>query len=225
VRLYSRPGNDFTRRFPLIAEALTSLRSRSCIIDGEAVACDDKGLASFERIRYRQHDGDVFLYAFDLIELNGDDLRRDPLEVRKATLASILAKARSGIRFNEHIEGDGPTVFAHACKMGLEGIVSKAARLTLPFWKIDGLAQVQEPGGSGCEARRGRGLGQMTRTHSLPRERWGDARRPRRAYNARRRISLGEAPNSRQMRSLPQGPRGEELGSRFSRILVPGLFT
>jgi bifunctional non-homologous end joining protein LigD len=48
-----------------------------------------------------------------------------PLEVRKATLASIVAKARAGIRFNEHIEADGPTVFAHACKMGLEGIVSK----------------------------------------------------------------------------------------------------
>jgi hypothetical protein len=60
----------------------------------------------------------VFLYAFDLIELNGDDLRRDPLEVRKATLASILAKARPGIRLNEHIEGDGSTVFAHACKLG-----------------------------------------------------------------------------------------------------------
>ena len=125
VRLYSRPGNDMTRRFPLIAEALTGLRSRSCIIDGEAVACDDNGLASFERIRYRQHDGEVFLYAFDLIELNGDDLRRDPLQVRKATLASTLAKARHGIRFNDHIESDGPTVFAHACKMGLEGIVSK----------------------------------------------------------------------------------------------------
>ena len=125
VRLYSRPGNDMTRRFPLIVETLARLRSRSCIIDGEAVACDDNGLASFERIRYRQHDGDVFLYAFDLIELNGDDLRRDPLQVRKATLASIVAKARPGVRFNEHLEGDGPTVFAHACKMGLEGIVSK----------------------------------------------------------------------------------------------------
>ena len=82
VRLYSRPGNDLTRRFPLIAEALTGLRSQSCIIDGEAVACDDNGLASFERIRYRRHDASVFLYAFDLLELNGDDLRRDPLEVR-----------------------------------------------------------------------------------------------------------------------------------------------
>ena len=67
----------------------------------------------------------MFLYAFDLIELDGDDLQRDPLEVRKATLASVLTKAGPGIRFNEHIEGDGPTVFAHACKLGLEGIVSK----------------------------------------------------------------------------------------------------
>jgi bifunctional non-homologous end joining protein LigD len=125
VRLYSRPGNDLTRRFPLIVETLVRLRSRSCIIDGEAVACDDNGVASFNLIRYRRHDDSTFLYAFDLIELNGDDLRHDPLEVRKATLASILAKARLGIRFTEHMEGDGPTVFAHACKMGLEGIVSK----------------------------------------------------------------------------------------------------
>jgi len=76
-------------------------------------------------IRYRRHDDSTFLYAFDLIELNGDDLRRDPLEVRKATLASVVTKGGPGIRFNAHIEGDGPTVFAHACKLGLEGIVSK----------------------------------------------------------------------------------------------------
>jgi bifunctional non-homologous end joining protein LigD len=87
VRLYSRPGNDLTYRFPLIVESLARLRSRwSCIIDGEAVACDDDGMPSFNRIRYRRHDASVFLYAFDLIELNGDDLRRDPLEVRKAAL-------------------------------------------------------------------------------------------------------------------------------------------
>lgn len=68
----------------------------------------------------------MFLYAFDLIELNGDDLRRDPLVVRKATLASVLAKAAVGIRFNEHMEfDDGEVVFYHACKLGLEGIVSK----------------------------------------------------------------------------------------------------
>jgi bifunctional non-homologous end joining protein LigD len=124
-RAYSRPGNDLTYRFPLIVETLARLRSRSCIIDGEAVACDDNGVTSFDRVRYRHHDESVFLYAFDLIELNGDDLRRDPLEVRKGTLEITLAKAGIGIRFNEHIEGDGETVFRHACKLGLEGIISK----------------------------------------------------------------------------------------------------
>jgi bifunctional non-homologous end joining protein LigD len=93
VRLYSRPGNDLTYRFPPIVETLARLHSRSCIIDGEAVCCDDNGVPSFDRLWYRRHDGSVFLYAFDLIELDGEDLRRDALEVRKATLASVLARA------------------------------------------------------------------------------------------------------------------------------------
>ena len=67
VRLYSRPGNDLTSRFVLIVEAMARLRSRSCILDGEAVCCGDDGVPSFDRIRYRKHDADVFLYAFDLI--------------------------------------------------------------------------------------------------------------------------------------------------------------
>ena len=89
MRLYSRPGNDLTHRFPLIVETLGRLRSRSCIIDGEAVACDDNGVASFDLVRHQRANESIFLYAFDLIELNGDDLRRDPLEVRKATLAAM----------------------------------------------------------------------------------------------------------------------------------------
>jgi bifunctional non-homologous end joining protein LigD len=89
------------------------------------VACDDNGVASFDLVRHQRANASTFLYAFDLIELNSDDLRRDSLEVRKATLRSMLAKAGLGLRFNEHIEGDGPTVFAHACKLGLEGIVFK----------------------------------------------------------------------------------------------------
>src|ERR1700738_1069449 len=125
VRLYSRPGNDLTHRFPLIVETLARLRARSCILDGEAVACGPDGIASFDRIRYRRHDADVFMWAFALIELNGDDVRRDPLNVRKATLASVLARAAPGLRFNEHLDEDGPLVFEHACKLGLEGIVSK----------------------------------------------------------------------------------------------------
>jgi bifunctional non-homologous end joining protein LigD len=126
VKLYSRPGNDLTYRFPLIVDALAALRTRSCILDGEAVACGADGVPSFDRIRYRRHDASVSLYAFDLIELNGDDLRREPLEVRKATLASVLSKAAAGLRLNAHLEhDDGDVVFRHACKMGLEGIVSK----------------------------------------------------------------------------------------------------
>jgi len=76
-----------------------------------------------DRVRLYSRPGNDMTRRFPLI---AEALtRRDPLQVRKATLASIVAKARRGIRFNEHIEGDGPTVFAHACKMGLEGIVSK----------------------------------------------------------------------------------------------------
>jgi bifunctional non-homologous end joining protein LigD len=110
VRLYRRPGKDLTYRFPLIVESLARLRSRSCIIDVEAVACDEGGASSFERIHYRRHDSSVFPYAFDLLELNGDDLRRETLEVRKATLATVLARVGHGIWFNDHIEGDGQTV-------------------------------------------------------------------------------------------------------------------
>jgi bifunctional non-homologous end joining protein LigD len=61
VTLYSRPGNDLTDRFSLIVEALAGLRSRSCIIDGEAVACDERGIATFDLIRYRRNDSCVFL--------------------------------------------------------------------------------------------------------------------------------------------------------------------
>src|SRR5436190_845692 len=97
VRLYSRPGNDLTYRFPVVVEALARLRSQSCIIDGEAVACGEDGIADFERTRYRHQDDSVFLYAFDLIELDGDDLRHVPLTVRKAMLAKVVAGAAPGL--------------------------------------------------------------------------------------------------------------------------------
>jgi bifunctional non-homologous end joining protein LigD len=80
---------------------------------------------NFDRLRYFHHDDSVLLCAFDLLELDGDDLRREPLVTRKATLASLLCRASPGILLNEPFEHDGPAVFAHACKLGLEGIVSK----------------------------------------------------------------------------------------------------
>jgi ATP-dependent DNA ligase len=174
VKLYSRPGNDLTDRFPLIVDALAQLRSRSCIIDGEAVACGDDGIASFDRIRYRRHDRSVFLYAFDLIEFDGDDLRREPLAVRKATLASLLMRAAPGLRLNEHMdEANGPLVFAHACKLGLEGIVSKRRNSPYrsgrsPDWiKSKNPAspavrrETEEPCGAGSAAGDRRRLGAM----------------------------------------------------------------
>jgi bifunctional non-homologous end joining protein LigD len=121
------PLQRCNRRLDLL-DLISRGRWRGCArapASSTARCCGDDGVPSFDRIRYRRNDGAVFLYAFDLIELNGDDLRREPLEVRKATLASVLAKTAPGLRLNEHIEADGPTVFAHACKMGLEGIVSK----------------------------------------------------------------------------------------------------
>jgi bifunctional non-homologous end joining protein LigD len=125
IRLLTRNGHDWSARFPLILEAAHELRVRSCLIDGEAVACDEHGLAVFELLR-RKHDARAaFLYAFDLLELDGVDLRREPIEIRKATLASLLRGTQAGLRLNEHFVHSGEVVFRHACRMGLEGIVSK----------------------------------------------------------------------------------------------------
>src|SRR5262245_31087059 len=151
VRLYSRPGNDLTDRFSMIVAALAGLRVRSVIIDGEAVCCGDDGVPSFDRIRYRRHDASVFLYAFDLIELDGIDLRREPLDTRKTTLASLLKRAAPGLRLNAHIEADGPIVFAHACKMGLEGIVSKRKASTYRSGRSPDWITSKNPA---CEAMR-----------------------------------------------------------------------
>jgi ATP-dependent DNA ligase len=93
--------------------------------DGEAVCCDEAGIAVFEKLHSRANDDRVFLYAFDLLELDGEDWRARPLEARKAKLQTLLAKAPAGIQYSEHLEGDGAAIFAHACRLGAEGIVSK----------------------------------------------------------------------------------------------------
>ena len=125
VRLLTRNGIDWSARFPLIFEAAGALQVRSFLLDGEAVACDGDGMPVFDRLRYRRQDGRVFLYAFDLLELNGQDLRREPIEIRKRQLATLLRAAWVGLQLNKHISEPGDVVFRHACKMGLEGIVSK----------------------------------------------------------------------------------------------------
>ena len=104
-------------------------------LDGEGVACGPDGVSDFERMRAavaREGSRDAFLYAFDLLEINGDDLRRYEWQVRRATLASLLRGAGHGIQFSGHIDSaDGEAVFQHACAMGLEGIVSIRSITTL----------------------------------------------------------------------------------------------
>jgi ATP-dependent DNA ligase len=131
VRLVTRKGFDLADRFFLAATAISTLPARSCVIDGEAIACDQRGLSVFEMIRWRQHDNAVTLCAFDLLELDGEDLRREPIEVRKATLKGLLRRAQAGIAFNRHFELDGMVVYEQACALGCEGIVSK--RLGSPY--------------------------------------------------------------------------------------------
>jgi bifunctional non-homologous end joining protein LigD len=126
IRLLTRNGHNWASRYPLIVKAVSQLKVRSCLIDGEAVCCNEYGVPTFDKLRHRSNDQNVLLIAFDLLELDGVDLRQEPLELRKATLASLLRKGGPGVRLNEHLEHeDGEVVFRHACKMGLEGIVSK----------------------------------------------------------------------------------------------------
>jgi bifunctional non-homologous end joining protein LigD len=134
VRLFSRNGYNFGDRFPLIAQAMEALPVRSCLIDGEAIVVDSGGLSVFDLLRYRQHDGAAVLSAFDLIEFDGTDLRKAPIELRKDLLAKIMRPVRRshpGIAMNQHYEGDGAIIYEHACRFGCEGIVSK--RLGSPY--------------------------------------------------------------------------------------------
>ena len=131
ARLITRNGNDFTSRFPFIAMAVGKLPVRSCLIDGEAIVCNDDGLAVFELISRRGALASAVLCAFDLLELDGKDLRRQPIEIRKDLLAKLLKGSHLSIVLNEHFEEDGASVYRAACQLGCEGIVSK--RLGSPY--------------------------------------------------------------------------------------------
>jgi bifunctional non-homologous end joining protein LigD len=131
VRLITRNGHDLADRFPLAAAAIEALPVRSCVIDGEAIVCDDGGLAVFDLIRGHGGNGHAILCAFDLLEVNGEDIRTEPIEERKRRLAGLLRLPHEGIALNETYREDGATIFKHACALGCEGIVSK--RLGSPY--------------------------------------------------------------------------------------------
>jgi bifunctional non-homologous end joining protein LigD len=125
MRLLTRRGYDWTQRFKLIADAINGLRCRSCLIDGEAVACDDTGVPDFKLLIRNRRYGSAQLYAFDLLELDGEDLRGRPIEMRKAALKRLLGKDRAGLLMSQPIDTAADVAFQHICQLGLEGIVSK----------------------------------------------------------------------------------------------------
>jgi bifunctional non-homologous end joining protein LigD len=132
VTLLTRKGLDWSERFPGVAAAGAKLPAKTVLIDGEVVAEEADGTSSFsllqQDLKSGRHDRMAF-YAFDLLHLDGVDLTPSPLTERKAALASLLARQpeRGVIRLSESLIEPGPALLRHACKLGLEGIVSKAA--------------------------------------------------------------------------------------------------
>jgi bifunctional non-homologous end joining protein LigD len=111
--------------------SIASLPVETCIIYGEAIVVDQSGLSVFDLLRDRRHDHAATLCAFDVLELDGTDLRSSPIEERKQHLAWALRERPYGIAVNSTYDGDGAPIDHHACALGCEGIVSK--RLGSPY--------------------------------------------------------------------------------------------
>jgi ATP-dependent DNA ligase len=126
VRLLSRNGLNWTKRFPWIAEAALKNGQKHFAIDGEAVILGVDGVSDFNALHSRKHDHEVQLYAFDVLAVGGDDLRDLPLHLRKDKLKRLLARRPEGITMAPFERGEiGPDLYQAACRMGLEGLVSK----------------------------------------------------------------------------------------------------
>jgi bifunctional non-homologous end joining protein LigD len=129
VHLMTRSGLDWTERFPAIAAAVAELPVKSAILDGEAVVLDENGVSSFsalqEALSERNAAAAIF-FAFDLLYLDGYDLREAALQDRKEALATLYSASRhAALRYSEHVVGEGPAMLGHACRLGLEGVVGK----------------------------------------------------------------------------------------------------
>jgi bifunctional non-homologous end joining protein LigD len=132
VRLFTRRGYDWSGRYPAIVLAAMRLRrARSLTLDGEAVVCGPDGVAIFDALHRRGTVTEAMLYAFDVLELDGEDLRALPLGDRKKRLERLVGRRTLGIVLSAHTADDGATIYRQVCAMGLEGIVSK--RLSAPY--------------------------------------------------------------------------------------------
>ena len=128
MRLYTMNGADWSKRYPRIVEAAARIKV-SAVMDAEVVYLDEKGVANFDTLHSRT--ADHLAVACDLLMVNGDDLRRQPLRERKLALGKLLLRSLDGIQYVEHAEGHGDRIFEAVCKLGLEGIVSK--KLDSPY--------------------------------------------------------------------------------------------
>jgi len=128
VVLFTKAGHDWTARFPDLAASLEALQVGSAILDGEAVMEDESGVSDFFALHAalaRRSAPEAILYAFDILELDGADLRALPLSERRAILAEILVGAPPGIEISPDLDEGGEEMLRHACQLGLEGIVAK----------------------------------------------------------------------------------------------------
>lgn len=134
VRLLSRRGKDWTEAFPEVCAAARALAARQALVDGEVAIVLPDGRTSFQALQNAFSGGGrqgLAYFAFDLLHLDGEDLTGRPLEERKAALARLVppGRGRGLLRYSDHVVGGGAAFFAHACRLGLEGIVSKQRAL------------------------------------------------------------------------------------------------
>lgn len=131
VRFWSRNHKDWTHKFPHLGKAIKDFPAKTAILDGEVVAVDEKGRASFQKLQQGLKTGDsnFVFHIFDLIYIDGFLLTRTPLHERKQLLSELFEEVgeRGPLRFSDHVEGNGPQFFKQACEYGIEGIVSKLA--------------------------------------------------------------------------------------------------
>jgi bifunctional non-homologous end joining protein LigD len=131
---FTRKGYDWTDRYPAIVRAALSLRCQSAIIDGEAIVQDGNGASDFDFLNsaMRWRPESIILYAFDLMHLDGADLRRESLSLRRSVLTVLIGTdAESSIQLSEEFVGEGAVLFKACAEHGLEGIVSK--QLLAPY--------------------------------------------------------------------------------------------
>ncbi len=126
VRLITRGGHDWTKRSPWIVEAAAKNRTKQFVIDGEAVVLGVDGVSDFNALHSGKQNAEVQLCAFDVLAMDGEDLRQLPLSMRKANLERLLRGRPDGIFINPFETGSiRADLFRAACEMGLEGLISK----------------------------------------------------------------------------------------------------